>query len=185
MDHHRQAYSAQTPSSRQMRYAPQSHDQQRDINSMYSVKPDSYQQLASPTWQTPVAGAQGSMSQSRGMSSTGNGDNDGDVSMEDADPYNRHKYSSQAAQQRLSQQYTPSLTESVAARRYSPMNMSPTSPSATGTPSGQNSFTSYTPQSQSSRHSPSKGYSYTSSAHNYYPPNGASLATSRVARKSC
>ena len=172
MDHQWQAYSAQTP-SRQMRYAPQPHEQQRDMNSLYATKPDSYQSLSSPTWQTSMAGTHGPTSQTRGMNSTGNGDNDGDVSMEDADPYNRHKYSSQ---QRVSQQHTPSHNESVAARRYSPMNMSPSSPHATGTPSAQNSFSSYTPQSQSSRHSPTKNYPYASPVHNYYPPSGTLLA---------
>lgn len=175
MDHQRQAYSTQTPPSRQMRYAPQSHEQQRDVNSLYTMKPDAYQPLSSPTWQAPMAGAQVPVSQNRSINTTGDGDNDGDVSMEDADPYNRHKYSSQSAQQRVSQQYMTSHHESVAARRYSPMNMSPSSPNAVGTPSGQSSFSTYTPQSQSSRHSPSKSYSYGSPTQSYLPPTCTSL----------
>ncbi len=168
MDQQRQSYSTQTPNSRQMRYAPQSHEQRSDISALPTIKSDTYQPLSSPTWQSPVAGSLGSNSQSRGgLNISGSGDGDGDVSMEDADPYNRHKYSSQAAQQRLSQQYASINDDSAAARRYSPMNLSPSSPHA----AGQGSFASYNSQPQSSRHSPTKGYSYTSPSQNYYTPS--------------
>lgn len=55
--------------------------------------------------------------QARPSSQSNNGDTDGDRIMEDADPYNRNKYSSaRTPTQKL---------DSNAARRYSPMNTSP------------------------------------------------------------
>ncbi|KAG9977433.1 kinase-like protein, partial [Aureobasidium melanogenum] len=59
------------------------------------------------------------------------GDNDGDRVMEDADPYNRQKYSSSSRTPTQRNAYLSSQPnmDSTAARRYSPMNTtSPTSP---------------------------------------------------------
>lgn len=70
-------------------------------------------------------------------------DNDGDRLMDDADPYNRQKYSSSARTPTQKAAYL----DSTAARRYSPMNTSPTSPYMT-------SPTQYTPQQM--RQSPTR-----------------------------
>ena len=85
------------------------------------------------------------------------GDNDGDRVMEDADPYNRHKYSARSPTQKAA------YLDSTAARRYSPMNTSPTSPYVT-------SPTQYTPQQ--SRQSPTRHMysSPTQSRSNQLPP---------------
>ena len=102
------------------------------------------------------------------------GVDDGDVAMEDADPYNRMKYPSrQSHSQRASTQYVPQ-EESVAARRYSPMNtFSPTSPYTTGSPQQtNNSYNAYTPQSQSARQSPNRLNAFSTPSQQYYPSNG-------------
>ena len=102
------------------------------------------------------------------------GIDDGDVTMEDADPYNRMKYPSrQSSSQRTSSQYTPH-EESAAARRYSPMNtFSPTSPYTTGSPQqSNNSYNAYTPQSQSARQSPNRLNAFSTPSQQYYPSNG-------------
>lgn len=83
-----------------------------------------------------------------------------DVPMEDADPYNRSKYSSNSAHQhRLSSQY---LSEaSTAAQRYSPMNAQPTNTLYAASPKSQhqNNF-SYLNQPQSVRQSPTRQGAY-------------------------
>ena len=96
---------------------------------------------------------------------------DGDVAMEDADPYNRSKYpprpthSHRPSGQHLLQE------ESAAARRYSPMNaLSPTSP-YTISPQQSNSsaYSAYTPQTLSARQSPTRPNLYSSPSQQYYP----------------
>lgn len=106
--------------------------------------------------------------------SNGSGDGDGDVAMEDADPY-KPKYSAGAqrpiAAQRPSQpSYLQQHEDSAAARRYSPMNLSPTSPYA--------AYSSFTPQAQAqshaqppnSRQSPTRTNPYMSPPASYYSP---------------
>ncbi len=107
--------------------------------------------------------------QSRGADYAG--DVDGDVPMEDADPYNKHKYTSRPNHQhRNSAQYV-TQEESAAARRYSPMNLSPSSPyGASPQQPSQNSASSYTPQSQSNRQSPTRSHPYITPSHSYYSP---------------
>jgi len=114
-------------------------------------------------------------------------DADGDVAMDDADPY-KPKYNSMARpnhQHRHSQQFLQQ-EESAAARRYSPMNLSPTSPYQ-GTPQqgGQN-YTSFPPQAQpqaqaqsqphSNRQSPTRNNPYMS-PNSYYSPPGTSYSS--------
>lgn len=122
-----------------------------------------------------------------------NGDTDGDLMMEDADPYNKQKYASRpAAQSRPSSQYIPTDhldATSRAAARYSPMNTSPTSPYVSSPPQQQqqqahaNSYASYTPQ-QSARASPSRQNPYASPTQQqrYYasPPSSARAHTSQL-----
>ena len=127
----------------------------------------------------------------RGRAMDYNGDVDGDLMMEDADPYNKQKYSSRpATQSRPSSQYLPAEhldATSRAAARYSPMNTSPTSPYVSSPPQQQqatsNSYASYTPQ-QSARGSPSRQNPYASPTQQqrYYasPPSSARAHTSQL-----
>lgn len=99
------------------------------------------------------------------------GDMDGDMHMEDADPFNKQKYARppQQSTSRPTSQYLPAEqadATSRAAARYSPMHTSPTTSYVSSTPS-QNQF--YTPQ-QSARQSPSRHNPYASP-----PPAGQVL----------
>jgi len=99
-----------------------------------------------------------------------NGDVDGDMPMEDADPFNRQKYAQRpstttsTSSNRLSQYIPPDQLDvaSKAAARYSPMNTSPTSPFLASPQQQQpqqqqrDGSTSYTPQQQAARYSPNK-----------------------------
>ncbi|KAF4553652.1 Protein kinase domain-containing protein 8 [Elsinoe fawcettii] len=111
-------------------------------------------------------------------------DRDTDHIMEDADPYNKQKYStSGSTSRRNSAHYVPSQMDdgqaSSAARKYSPMVASPASPYIPSPAPNMNAqqYTSYTPQQQqqrqpSARQSPTRQASYNSNASNYYasPP---------------
>lgn len=100
-----------------------------------------------------------------------NGDGDGDVPMEDADPYNKPRYASRANHQNRHSQHFVQQEESAAARRYSPMNLSPTSPYvASSQPPAQSTYTSFTPQTQTSRQSPTRSNPYMSPPQSYYSP---------------
>jgi len=97
-----------------------------------------------------------------------NGDVDGDMPMEDADPYNKQKYARPTTNNtnRLSAQYLPAQLDDATSRRaarYSPMHTSPTTPyvSSPQQQLASNHYTSYTPQ-QSARQSPSRQSAYTS-----------------------
>ncbi|GAM91474.1 hypothetical protein ANO11243_095250 [Dothideomycetidae sp. 11243] len=112
---------------------------------------------------------------------------EGDHLMEDADPYNKQKYStSRSSSRRNSAAYLPThmddQTPSSAARKYSPMLTSPPSPYMPG--SAQ--FGGYAPQQQtpqqqqqaqqrqpSARQSPSRQSSYNAPSQGYYasPPS--------------
>jgi dual specificity protein kinase YAK1 len=80
------------------------------------------------------------------------GDSDGDRVMEDADPYNRQKYSSSASRtptQRAAYLSSQPNVDSTAARRYSPMNTtSPTSPYMTS----PNQYTPHQMRQSPTRH---------------------------------
>jgi len=99
-------------------------------------------------------------------------DGDGDVPMEDA--YKpRLNMARPTQQQRHSQQFIQQ-EESAAARRYSPMNLSPTSPYSGNPQQGGQSYTSFTPQAQaqtqSNRQSPTRNNPYISPPNSYYSP---------------
>lgn len=171
---------AETPaSSRQSRYAPHAmttpQQPQRD-SSVPQIKQDMYN--------SPPAGSRSSMAL-QSTSSHGRGeynDGDGDVRMEDAqDPYKpKHSASRSVAQvpSRQSQQFLQQ-EESAAARRYSPMNLSPTSPYPGTTQQGGQQYQSFTPgQSQSNRQSPARNNPYISPPNPYYSPPGMSPAQS-------
>ncbi|EFE36188.1 uncharacterized protein ARB_05126 [Trichophyton benhamiae CBS 112371] len=90
-------------------------------------------------------------------------DLDHDTHMEDADPYNRAKYSARPpTHQRNSSQYLANEETSSAARRYSPMNIiSPTLPYNMSPNAAQNTY-AFPPTAKSSSHP-----SPTTSANNY------------------
>ena len=100
---------------------------------------------------------------------------DGDVAMEDADPYNRMKYPSRPSHsQRLSSQYL-SQEDSAAAKRYSPMKtLSPSSPYAASPQQPNHSaYSAYTLQSTSARQSPTRTNVHgSSSSQSYYQSPG-------------
>jgi dual specificity protein kinase YAK1 len=97
---------------------------------------------------------------------------DGDVAMEDADPYNRTKYPSRPTHsQRPSGQFLSTADESSAARKYSPMStaLSPTSPYPGSPPqhAGHSNFHAYS-QNSSARQSPTRPNLYSSPSQQYY-----------------
>lgn len=100
---------------------------------------------------------------------------DGDVAMEDADPYNRMKYPSRPNHShRVSSQYL-SQEDSAAAKRYSPMKtLSPSSPYAASPQQPNHSaYSAYAPQSASARQSPTRTNTHgSSSSQSYYQSPG-------------
>ena len=86
---------------------------------------------------------------------------DGDVAMEDADPYNRMKYPSRPS-------HAP-----ASARRYSPMNtLSPTTPYASSPQqSAHSAYGAYHPQNHSARQSPTRSGVYATPSQQFYPLN--------------
>lgn len=156
-------YNESTASSnRQSRYAPQT------LPSQQGYSPANSSNRAPPTSAAP---------QPQARSGGGYGDTDGDITMEDADLY-KPKHASQNVA-RSSHQRLPSNVqqeESAAARRYSPMNLSPSSPFGAAPQQQQPShpaYTSYTPQT-SSRTSPTRASSYIASTNSsfYASPPG-------------
>ncbi|MCJ1289452.1 dual specificity protein kinase yak1 [Xylographa carneopallida] len=97
---------------------------------------------------------------------------DGDIAMEDADPYNRMKYPSRPSHShRVSSQYL-SQDDSTAAKRYSPMNaLPPASPYAASPQQATHpAYNAYGPPSGSARQSPNRTSAYQpSSSQSYYP----------------
>ncbi|KAG5302241.1 protein kinase [Histoplasma ohiense] len=103
---------------------------------------------------------------------------DQDVTMEDADPYNRAKYAAKPSHQRGSSQFLSS-EESTAARRYSPMNVISPTQSYTASPNtSHNPYTFPPAGSSSSRPSPTRANTYSSPPQNYQSSPSAS-GTSR------
>ena len=177
MDQQWTAYSSEAPEgTRQARYAPQgttpSYHTQRDASAPAQLKQNPYASPSAPSAPSrsnTIALQSPSQASSRGPDFN---DNDGDVKMEDADPY-KPKYNAQRPnhQHRHSQQLLQQ-EESAAARRYSPMNMSPTSPYPGGTQQSGQNYTSFTPQIQnnSNRGSPTRNNPYMSPPNSYYSP---------------
>lgn len=112
---------------------------------------------------------------------------DGDVAMEDADPYKPKYNAARASQQnRNSQQFLQQAEESTAARRYSPMNMSPTSPYAGSTQQGGPNFTSFSQSQTPNRQSPTRNNPYITTPNSYYSPpctSRSSLEAEQVKKK--
>lgn len=170
MDQQWAAYSTQeAPQAARQRYAPQHtmaspQQPQRDA----SVPTQPKHEYASPSRQNTIS------AQSPAQLKQEFNDGDGDVPMEDADPY-KPKYGMGRPnhQHRHSQQFLQQ-EESAAARRYSPMNLSPTSPYAGNPQQAGQSYTSFSPQSQqqthSNRQSPTRNNPYISPPNSYYSP---------------
>ncbi|KAB8206315.1 Catalytic domain of the Dual-specificity protein kinase YAK1 [Aspergillus parasiticus SU-1] len=99
---------------------------------------------------------------------------DADTTMEDADPYNRAKYSARPSHHsRPSSQYFPT-EESSAARRYSPMNvLSPSMPYNTSPGKPHNAY-AFPPGPNQSRRSPTRVPNYSSPPQPFQsPPSGS------------
>lgn len=175
------AYSEPQSAARQARYAPHAmaspqQPQRESAMQQPQIKQDPY---ASPTQLSRTNSIANAMSvaspaasQTRGLDYN---DGDGDIKMEDADPY-KPKYAQGRVnhQHRSSQQFLQH-EESSAARRYSPMNLSPTSPYTAGTAQQPApNYASFTPQQQphSNRQSPTRNNPYISPPNSYYSPPG-------------
>lgn len=179
MDQQWAAYSEAPGATRQARYAPHAlaspPHAQRDASGPAQSKQDLYASPGGPSRQSSMPLQPPAAPASRGADSN---DGDGDVAMEDADPY-KPKYGATRPnhQQRHSQQFLQH-EESTAARRYSPMNLSPTSPYPGAAQQGGQTYTSFTPQAQaqvhaqtqSSRQSPTRNNPYMSPPNSYYSP---------------
>ncbi|KAL5355936.1 kinase-like domain-containing protein [Aspergillus floccosus] len=102
---------------------------------------------------------------------------DADTTMEDADPYNRAKYSTKPNQHsRPSSQFFPQ-EESSAARRYSPMNvLSPSMPYNPTSPGKSQPPYAFPPGPNQSRRSPTRAPNYASPPQQYQSPPAGSRA---------
>jgi dual specificity protein kinase YAK1 len=182
MDQQWTAYSDPAAASRQSRYAPNdmaSPQHPRDPNMPPQIKQDPYASPSAPSRSNSMA----ALPSPGGPPSRGPAYNDvdGDVPMEDADPY-KPKFNASRAnhQHRQSQQFLQQVQQedSAAARRYSPMNLSPTSPYSGPAQQGSQNYTSFSPQTQpqpqSNRQSPTRTNPYMSPANSYYSPPGRS-----------
>ncbi|KAF2852764.1 kinase-like protein [Plenodomus tracheiphilus IPT5] len=175
MDQPWTAYSEAPGATRQARYAPHGmpspQHAQRDASVPSQNKQDPYASPSGPSRQNSMPLQSPAAPTSRGPDFN---DGDGDIAMEDVDPY-KPKYNAQRPthQQRHSQQFLQQ-EESAAARRYSPMNLSPTSPYPGTTQQGGQNYTSFTPQAQaqthSNRQSPTRTNPYISPPNSYYSP---------------
>jgi dual specificity protein kinase YAK1 len=157
------AYSAEAPAAARPRYSMASpqHAQQRDAGVpspqiKQEIKQEGYASSMPPSRQSSMGLQPASGTTSRGPDYN---DADGDVAMDDADPYKpKYNMSRPSHQHRHSQQFLQQ-EESAAARRYSPMNL-----------------TSFTPQAQpqsqpqSNRQSPTRNNPYMSPPNSYYSP---------------
>ncbi|KAF1842554.1 kinase-like protein [Cucurbitaria berberidis CBS 394.84] len=178
MDQQWTAYSeAPGGAARQARYAPHTmpspQHSQRDVSVPTQVKQEQYASPTAPSRQNSVA-----MQSPGGSRGPEYNDGDGDVAMEDADPYKpKYNMSRPNHQHRNSQQFLQN-EESAAARRYSPMNLSPTSPYTGNPQQGGQNYTTFSPQaqtqsqgqSQSNRQSPTRNNPYISPPNSYYSP---------------
>ena len=165
--------SFDNPANRQVRYAPNTvpsqANTQRDANSVaHAMRQDGYppSSLATRTPTMPLT-----TPAAPHLRQDFAGDGDGDVAMEDVDPY-RPKQSARPSHSRQHSQQQIISEESSAARRYSPMNLSPASPYNGPPPNAMSAvYNSYSPNTQS-RGSPTRPNAYMSppQAQNFYSP---------------
>ncbi|KAL9600080.1 MAG: hypothetical protein Q9179_003339 [Wetmoreana sp. 5 TL-2023] len=179
MDHQFQPYSDVT--GRQGRFShsyPQQQQQSRDMSNVSGLQHlpssglgyESYQTPTVPSHPQSMAGSPAGTPRSRAFSS------DGDIAMEDADPYNRMKYPSRPTHShRASAQYIPH-DDSAAARRYSPMKTVTPSSHHAASPQHpvQVPHSQYMSQSSSARQSPTRPHQYTTPSQSYYSTSTSS-----------
>ncbi len=174
MEQQWQSYSEMSP-NRQTRYSHSAHATPQQQAREFSGAAQQHQPPAGFSYEAYQAPPNTSHSHSMATSPSAtpqvrkyNGD--GDIPMEDADPYNRMKYSSRPNHQhRVSGQYL-SHEDSSAGRRYSPMHtLSPSSPyAASPQQAGPAAYGSYTQQTYPSRQSPTRPNPYTSQPQSYH-----------------
>ena len=158
MDPHWQTYATEPTSHRQPRY-PQS-GQQPMNGSAQQQHPhapaygyDSYAASSMPSQSQSMVASPIGTPHHRGYSA------DGDVTMEDADPYNKMKYPSRPSHQQRSSGQFLGQQEPSGARRYSPVKaLSPSSPYTPGSGHpGQSPYGGpYSSQNPSARQSPTR-----------------------------
>ena len=169
-------YAESPMNNRQTRYAPHVPSQppsSRESNGFANLKHDSYSASASTSRSGSMSVASSHTLQGKGPEHGGDGD--GDVPMEDADPYQNPKRASRPQHQRVGSTGLMQAEESSAARRYSPMNLSPASLASPYTASPQQHqsvYNSYGSQPPSEVQSPTRGNPYMSPPHGYYSPPG-------------
>lgn len=134
------------------------------------MKTDPYVTSAVPSRAQSMSLASHSAAPSRGAY---NGDGDGDVQMEDADPYNRAKHGGRPGHSRMNSAQMIQQEESTAARRYSPMNLSTASPYSATPQQQQAQFAAFTPTLNTNSQSPTRGsFQVSPNQHGYYSPPG-------------
>lgn len=153
--------------NRQARYPSTQHSngssQQQQPQSGYGY--EAYQSPSLPSQPQSMAVSPIGTPHTRGSAS-----GDGDVAMEDADPYNRMKYPSRPSHQhRPSAGQLLSQEDSSAARRYSPMKATPSSPYAPSSQqSSQSPYGHYASHSASARQSPTRSNHYSTPSQSSY-----------------
>lgn len=153
---------ARYPSTQQPQHPNGSAQQQSQSQSGYGY--EAYQSPSIPSQPQSMAVSPIGTPHTRNYAS-----GDGDIAMEDADPYNRMKYPSRPShQQRPSGQFL-AHEDSSAARRYSPMKAAPSSPYAPSSQhSSQSPYGHYTSQSTSARQSPTRPNHYSTPSQSSY-----------------
>ena len=180
MDQNWQPYTDVAAASRHGRYSqstgqqPANGSAQHQPHSGYSY--EAYQNNSVPSQPQSMAVSPIGTPRTRAYSG------DGDVAMEDADPYNRMKYPSRPTHsQRPSAQYL-GQEDSSAAKRYSPMKaLSPSSPYAPSSQqSSQSPYGHYASQTTSARQSPTRSNHYSTPTQSYYstPSESSSMPSS-------
>ena len=173
MDQQWSSFTDNSVASRQPRYNPHTlpsqPNSQNNVNMSNQANHDGYvhSSMANRTPSMPIQSP--TVPQNRGDLKS---DRDGDVPMEDADQF-KPKHQSRPSGHHRQHSAQLILEESSAARRYSPMNLSPVSPYATTPQSSiQGTYSSYAPQT-GSRGSPTRSNSFISQSQNYYasPPS--------------
>ena len=168
MDQTWQSYTNAAAASRQGRY-PQSTGQppvngsaQHQPQSGYSYEP--YQTPSIPSQPQSMAVSPIGTPRTRAYSG------DGDVAMEDADPYNRMKYPSRPTHSQRPSAHYLGQEDSSAAKRYSPMNaLSPSSSfAASSQQSSQSPYGHYPSQTTSARQSPTRSNNFPTPSTTFY-----------------
>lgn len=167
MDQQWQAYGSDPASQRQARYGQPSNgsqQQQQPPNTAYGY--EAYQTSSVPSQPQSMAVSPIGTPHTRAYSQ----DNGQDVTMEDADPYNKMKYPSRPNhQQRPSGQYR-GQQDPTAARRHSPVKaLSPSSPyTPSSTQGSQTPYGQYASQNASARQSPTRSNPYATPSQSAY-----------------